>query len=98
MLCSKCNINYHMKNETMCPPCLVTTLKNKLQTAKEKSVTKQDLEQLRLIARSVKNHYEDPYIASNGKAEGLCLAVRGLGGLIAKYDNRGGHNEKKEAL
>lgn len=34
------------------------------------------------IRDCVERHYEYPVVAPNGKAEGLCLAVRGLKGLI----------------
>ena len=30
MLCKNCNSNYRMQNETMCPPCLVSNLKDKI--------------------------------------------------------------------
>lgn len=49
-----------------------------------------DLEQLILIYRSIKSHYEEPVIAPNGKAEGLCLIVRGLKGIIEKEAEKQG--------
>ena len=42
--------------------------------------------QLKLIAKSVEDHYENPGIAPNGKAEGLCLCVRGLKGIIKQLE------------
>jgi N6-adenosine-specific RNA methylase IME4 len=41
---------------------------------------------LKRIAESVESHYEFPVVAPNGKAEGLCLAVRGLKAIIKKLD------------
>ena len=42
--------------------------------------------QLQLIADSVEMHYNHPMIAPNGKAEGLCLSVRGIKGIIKKLE------------
>lgn len=42
--------------------------------------------QLSLIRDSVNLHYQHPVIAPNGKAEGLCLSVRGLGGIIKQLE------------
>ena len=36
------------------------------------------------IIESLERHYNDPVIAPNGKLEGMCLAIRGLKGLLAK--------------
>lgn len=42
--------------------------------------------QLKLILKSVDSHYREPIIAPNGKAEGLCLCVRGLKGIIRQLE------------
>ena len=56
-----------------------------MTTIKESIMEDKDIGQLILILRNVEGHYNDPYIADNGKAEGLCLAVRGIKGIIKKY-------------
>jgi len=37
--------------------------------------------QLNIIIESLERHYNDPFIAPNGKLEGLCLSIRGLKGI-----------------
>lgn len=44
------------------------------------------LESLGAILANVERHYNHPIIAPNGKAEGLCLAVRGLKGIIKQLE------------
>ena len=60
---------------------------DKINKIKEnKKMEKKDLWQLMLIVESITKHYNDPVIAPNGKAEGLCLPIRVLKGIIRKYD------------
>jgi dCMP deaminase len=40
------------------------------------------------ILKSVEDYYNHPTIAPNGRAEGLCLSVRGLKGLIKQLTGR----------
>lgn len=52
------------------------------------SKDKDVLSSLYSILDGVDRHYNHPTIAPNGKAEGLCLAVRGLKGLIRQLTGR----------
>ena len=45
------------------------------------------IESLEAILANIERHYKEPMIAPNGKAEGLCLSVRGLKGIIKQLES-----------
>lgn len=65
-------------------------------------ISENEVYMLREINERIKRHYNEPLVAPNGKAEGLCLCVAGLKGIVERlmtskpYDFNSAHPKKEE--